>query len=249
MTNKYDKTYKLRLLEKGWTTRLRPNEKETTWGEFYRDVVKKRLRGDEIILDIGTAEGRRFSQLASKICFGIGIDKNANFIRLAINNQKFIIMDSKKLLFAGEQFDIVTCRHAPINLKEIYRILKSGDLFITQQVAGDGDKINLKRLFKRGQDYRKPKNALLKRYKRQMRVLGFKRIKYKISNITHYFKSRKNLIEFLYKTPTIPNFNLHKEKLLVDEFILKFKTPLGIKSNSKRFLLEGFKPANKKLSG
>jgi SAM-dependent methyltransferase len=243
----YDIKRRRLLLKRGWSVKLSNKERETSWGDLYLNVVKPRLNGNEVVLDIGTAEGNRFSRIARYICYGVGIDKNRAFIRLAKKNHRkeknleFIVADSMRLPFGSGQFDIVTSRHAPVKMREVYRVLRPGGIFVTQQVL-DGDKINLKMIFGRGQGYNDHKNALLLRYRREMAACGFTKIRYKISNVPYYFKSKKKLIDFLYKTPTIPHFSLNRDRELVDEFVARYKSAKGIKSNSRRFLLEGVKP-------
>ena len=48
--------------------------------------------------------------------------------------------DYSVLPFEDEEFDLVINRHGEFNPKEIHRILKSGGLFITQQVGEDNDR-------------------------------------------------------------------------------------------------------------
>jgi len=45
-----------------------------------------------------------------------------------------------KIPFADESFDIIINRHGDFNAKELYRLLKNGGIFITQQVGGDNDR-------------------------------------------------------------------------------------------------------------
>ena len=42
--------------------------------------------------------------------------------------------------FQDESFDLIINRHGDFNAKEIYRLLKKGGLFITEQVGGDNDR-------------------------------------------------------------------------------------------------------------
>jgi ubiquinone/menaquinone biosynthesis C-methylase UbiE len=216
----------------------------TRWGDFY-EVVKKRLKGNEVVLDIGTAEGNNFLRLASCFKEGIGIDVEPAMIKLAQGNKRrygiknviFKCMDAKKLKFPADSFDVITVKHSPLFFKEVYQVLKPGGWLITQQVH-ETDKINLKQAFGRGQNYKEKPGSLLKRYKEQARQAGFKQIKSKISNIPYYFISREELIRFLDKAPTIPNFGSKKDYLILEKFIQKNSTSKGIKSNTSRFLLE-----------
>ncbi|MDD5071833.1 MAG: methyltransferase domain-containing protein, partial [Patescibacteria group bacterium] len=213
-------------------------------GDFY-EVVKKKLKGDEVALDIGTAEGNNFLRLAPCFKKGIGIDIEPEMINLAQKNKKrygaknviFKCMDAKKLKFPADSFDIITVKHSPLFFKEACRVLKPGGLLITQQVH-ETDKLNLKQAFGRGQGYKEKPGSLLKRYKKQARQAGFKQIKSEISNIPHYFIYKRELIRFLDKAPTIPDFGGKKDYFILEKFIQKNKTPRGIKSNTSRFLLE-----------
>ena len=238
----YKTIYKRAARGGGWSKK--ELDLTTRWGDFY-EVAKKKLRGDEVALDIGTAEGNNFLRLASCFKEGIGIDIEPVMIKLAQNNKNrygiknavFKYMDAKKLKFPANNFDVITIKHSPIYFKEACRVLKPGGLLITQQVH-ETDKLNLKRAFGRGQDYKERPGSLLRRYKGQAERAGFKQIKSKISNIPYYFFSKKELIKFLNKVPTIPHFGSKKDYLILGKFIQKNKTPQGIKSNTSRFLLE-----------
>ena len=48
--------------------------------------------------------------------------------------------DFTDLPFEDESFDIVINRHGDFNAKEIFRVLKSGGIFITQQVGAENDR-------------------------------------------------------------------------------------------------------------
>lgn len=239
---RYRKIYQKAAANGGWSKRKL--DLTTEWGDFY-ELVKKRLRGDEVVLDTGTAEGNHFLRLAPYIKKGVGVDLEPGMIKLAKQNKKkykiknilFRIMDANKLEFPEAVFDVVTNKHSSINFQEVYRILKKGGLFITQQVH-ETDKLNLKRAFGRGQDFCKKAGKLLAEYKREARRVGFQNIQSRISNIPCYFASRKKLIAFLNKAPTVPDFGQGDDYQILKKFIQKNKTSKGIKSNTSRFLLE-----------
>lgn len=42
--------------------------------------------------------------------------------------------------FENESFDMIINRHGDFNAKELYRLLKKGGIFITEQVGGDNDR-------------------------------------------------------------------------------------------------------------
>jgi len=98
--------------------------------------------------------------------------------------------------------------------------------------------INLKKAFGRGQDYGKKVGTLLERYKKQAEQAGFKNIKVKVSDIFYYFKSKKKLLDFLNKAPTILGFGKTNDYDILERFIKNNRATEGIKSNTSRFFLE-----------
>jgi SAM-dependent methyltransferase len=77
---------------------------------------------------------------------------------------------SKKFPFKDGEFDLILNRHGTINAKEIYRTLKSGGLFFTQQVSADKDVSDMHKIF-----HSKSKWTFnnLKFRKRELKKLGF----------------------------------------------------------------------------
>ncbi len=67
---------------------------------------------------------------------------------------------------------------------------------------------------------------------------GVKNIKFRVSNIPDYFKSNKNLLDFLNKAPTIPGFGKANDYEILEKFIKNNRVEKGIKSNTSRFFLE-----------
>ena len=48
--------------------------------------------------------------------------------------------DPSNIPFADESFDLIINRHGSFDAKELYRLLKKGGMFITQQVGDDNDR-------------------------------------------------------------------------------------------------------------
>lgn len=241
----YQAIYKKAAGKKGWVFEESENTpRECLWGDLYDYVIKTFPLKGKVILDIGTGEGLKFMKLSLYILSGIGIDTEPKMISLAeryresrnLYNLRFLVMNSNKIQLQDEFFDIVTCRHAPFSLKEVYRLLKPKGIFITQQVH-ERDKQNLKELFGRGQNFKQPSDKYLKQIIRAAKKIGFKKITHKFSNLNYYFNSRQHLINYLKMSPVMPDFDLRKEKILLDKFVEKNQTKNGIKSNSARFLV------------
>ena len=112
----------------------------------YREQILHYLKPEMQILDIDTGGGefllslhhpyRNTSatenyppniELCQKTLLPLGID--------------FRLADGKGILpFEDERFDLVLNRHGDLNPEEIYRVLKLGGLFITQQVGAENDR-------------------------------------------------------------------------------------------------------------
>ena len=114
-------------------------EEKTPWD--YLATIKKYLKPSMILLDMGTADGKKLLSLNHpynntyvtegyypnyQLCI-----RNLSPLGINVNFYK----DDTNLPFNHNQFDIVINRHESYNLKEIKRILKPNGIFITQQVG------------------------------------------------------------------------------------------------------------------
>jgi len=126
--------------------KLFDSTRKEDWPEF--ELLKKYLKKDNDVLDIGCGNGRLYSFLKkTSLCKKyLGIDQSKELIDLAKNNYKdgdFLVVDNVlKLPFADNSFDTVVAiaffHHIPSNklrrkmLYEIKRVLKPGGiLFMT----------------------------------------------------------------------------------------------------------------------
>jgi len=245
----YTKTDYKSLYEKagkriGWDfSHLKTTEKGQGW-DFYKEVLKK-VKPRDTILDIGTGGGERILKIAKKFKFVYGIDHSSSMISAAnknlrntkLNNVKFLLMDSSKLDFADNYFDIVTDRHCDFNPSEVFRVLKNGCYFFTQQVS-EGDQINIKNAFGRGQSYGIKEGTLKNKYLKQLKKLGFKKINSFDYDSKVTYKTEKDYIFMLRYTPTIPELGKKKNDFeILRKFIEENITSEGIETNSKRFMI------------
>lgn len=242
--NLYDKVGK-RI---GWDfSHLKTTEEGQGW-DFFEKVLKKVKSGNSV-LDIGTGGGERILKIARYFGSVYGIDHTSSMVDTAIenlrktklDNVKFSLMDSSKLNFPNNYFDIVTDRHCDFNPTEVFRVLKKGGYFFTQQVS-EGDQMNIKRAFGKGQAYGVKDGTLKNNYLKQLKKLGFTKIETFDYDSKLIYKTVKDYIFLLRYTPTIPEFGKKENDFeILKKFIEKNKTERGIETNSKRFMIVAVK--------
>ncbi|MBR5795480.1 MAG: class I SAM-dependent methyltransferase [Erysipelotrichaceae bacterium] len=112
----------------------------------YKDVIHRYLKEDMCILDYDTGGGEFLLSLHHSYYLTSateGFMPNVELCKsvllpLGIDFKE--CSDCSKLPFEDESFDIVINRHGDFNAKELYRVLKKGGLFITQQVGEDNER-------------------------------------------------------------------------------------------------------------
>lgn len=121
----------------------------------YEEMVRQYLPGCTRLLDIDTGGGEVLFEMLSNSGFnGVAsaIEPYAPNVKIARNLLNEIgveVYDTSKnnAEFKDDSFDLVICRHGgSILAKDIYRMLKPGGVFITQQV-GDCTNVELRKLF------------------------------------------------------------------------------------------------------
>lgn len=246
--NNYRELYEKAGKRIGWDfSHLKSTETGQSW-DFYQEVLKK-SKPNDLLLDIGTGGGERILKIAKHFGEVYAIDHtpsmvstaNTNLHKTKLNNIKFLLMDSEKLDFPDNYFDIITNRHCDFNPTEVFRVLKKGGYFFTQQVS-EGDQLNIKNAFGRGQSYGIKDGTLKNKYLKKLEVLGFKKIESFDYNSKVTYKNDKDYIFLLRYTPTISEFGRKKEDFeILKRFIDENKTKKGIETNSKRFIIIAIK--------
>jgi ubiquinone/menaquinone biosynthesis C-methylase UbiE len=240
----YDKVGKIN----GWDF---GNVKVLTEGvewDFYKEV-KSGCNHTEVLLDIGTGGGEHLLKLSPSLLFTVGIDLSHEMIKKAkanlgnstVPNVRFFQMSAEELQFPNGFFDLVTSRHAPFSSKEVYRVLKTNGLFMTQQVS-ESDKANIKKAFGRGQAVNEEDGKLKERYIRELHEAGFSRVQTFEYDAIEYYQRPEDLLFLLKHTPIVHDFGRDQNDFkILSEFIEANRTEKGIRTNSKRFLIIGEK--------
>ncbi|UCD03628.1 MAG: class I SAM-dependent methyltransferase [Candidatus Woesearchaeota archaeon] len=209
----------------------------------YIELVKTYGNRDSFLLDIGTGGGELLLEVANYFRKAYGIDVSPKMIKTAnknlkeskVSNVEFSVADSKKIPFKDEYFDIVICRHAPFYAKEVFRVLKPKGIFITQQVA-ENDKINIKKVFERGQSYGEEPGTLMNKYVKELKEAGFRIIREDKFNIIEYYIPG-DLVFLLKNTPIVDGIDIKKDYLLLEKLEREHNVGDRIKTNASRSLI------------
>ncbi|CEG21347.1 putative methyltransferase YcgJ [Planococcus massiliensis] len=228
----------------GWDfSRLRSRTEGELW-DFYQ-LVAENAQSSAALLDIGTGGGEKVLEIAASFSAVTGIDRSkamietakANLAKTDFSHVCFLEASSETLPFRESSFDYLSSRHAPFNPKEVWRVLKKGGTFYTQQVS-EADKANLKEAFGRGQSFGQRDGALRDAYKRELVAAGFSEMEIREYDAAEYLERPEDLLFLLLHTPIIPNFGEQEGDFdRLQEFIGQNQTGKGIRTNSKRFLI------------
>ena len=112
----------------------------------YRTVVGEHLREEAALLDYDTGGGEFLLSLRhpyEKTAATEGYPPNVALCRerlLPLGIDFRACQDPGAIPFPDESIDIILNRHGSFEAGELFRLLKKGGLFITQQVGGDNDR-------------------------------------------------------------------------------------------------------------
>ena len=205
--------------------------------DFY-SVIKKYSNKLSLCLDLGTGGGENLLKDYPEVGYIIAIDNSKEMIDTANNNLleekykdkkvKFIVSDNFNLTFPYNLFDLASARNTNYEPSEVYKILKKGGAFIIQGVDTK-DCYELKKYFKRGQNYGDNENESDKEIKK-FKDVGFESIRLYPILFTEYYESKEELLKLLLKAPIINNFETNNEieDDILDKYIQDHQTSQGI---------------------
>lgn len=217
-------------------------EKLTDW-EFY-EKIKENTDEKSLCLDLGTGGGEKALGKYPDVGMLIATDFSKEMIKTARENEKnysdkkikFAYMDSLKVTFPNNLFDLVSARHTIIDAKQIYNCLAENGILVIEGIDKN-DCIELKQIFGRGQAYNDKISISQKDYK-DIKEAGFSSVEKVEILENEYYKTEEDLMALLLKTPILDNFSEFEnnefehykiiEKELFKKYVQKYKTEKGI---------------------
>ena len=112
----------------------------------YRTLVRQALREDALVLDYDTGGGEFLLSLGhpyTRTAATEGYPPNVELCRetlLPLGIDFRACGDPSAIPWPDGTFDLVLNRHGSFDPRELFRVLKPGGLFLTQQVGGDNDR-------------------------------------------------------------------------------------------------------------
>lgn len=208
--------------------------------EYLKRFSNKNFR----ILDLGCGSGELTLKLSPFFKEIFGIDYFEDYIKSAdklkrlirAKNVIFIVADGKNLPFKNNYFDIVFSSRGPLSanidfIRESFRVLKNKGLMI-EETIGEKDKIELKKIFGRGQNY-PIMETKLRSVKKLLKQSRMKLVESKYFKYYQVYSLINDVIEILERAPIIPDFNKKKDKFYLEEIDKKLNHN-GIKLSSHR---------------
>ncbi|MCX6816950.1 MAG: class I SAM-dependent methyltransferase [Candidatus Beckwithbacteria bacterium] len=195
-------------------------------------------------LDSGCADGVFTLSIASYFKKIVAIDNSKGMLQAArkyqqtsqITNVNFVQQNIHKISFPANSFDIIYNRRGPEDFPLFYKILKSGGYYLAIDI-GEKDTQAIKEVFNRGQNFGKWHKSFLEAKKTQLSKVGFKIIYCGNFLYNEYYLSRTDLDLFLQGVPIFEDYDSHKDKKLLDEYVRKFNLEQGINLPRHRIVI------------
>lgn len=110
----------------------------------YYQIIKRYLKADMKLLDMGTGGGEFLLTLNhpyKNTYVSEGYEPNVALCKQKLSPLGITVEKSygEKIPYENEEFDIVINRHESYDIEEVYRCLKSQGIFITQQIGCEND--------------------------------------------------------------------------------------------------------------
>lgn len=212
----------------------------------YRELVLQRMSHASAMLDMGTGGGEFLAELgALPACTAATEAYPPNQplarARLApLGVQVVDVQDDGQLPFAAAAFDLVINRHESFAAAEVFRVLRPGGVFLTQQVGGK-DNFELNEALQE-QPYFEYHEWGLEAALDQLRAAGFEIIQQRKALPETRFDDLCAVVFYLKVVPwQIEGFDVPAYESKLKALLQKMTAEGGLKAHSDRFLVEARK--------
>ena len=211
----------------------------------YGKLAKQLIKKSKALLDIGTGGGEFLASLAPlpvHTCATEAWKPNVAIAKAKLEPMgvKVMEIDEKgRLPFSDGEFDTIIDRHAYFTPAEIFRVLRPGGTFLTQQVGGS----NLQD-FAEAFDTNTPyKHLTFNYWKQEIKDAGFGTIKAEEWRGKQEFKDIGAIVYYIKATPwQAPGFDINKNMPQLDELQHKLDAGEKLIYTQIRFLYQAEKP-------
>lgn len=231
----------------GWNfAKINPKVEYLSNYNYYTEVVKH-IKPTAVMLDIGCGSAEkaiRYYSLAKKV---YETDLESEMLNKARNNAKKYYENNNKMYnkfvfkqmdckvdypFPDNHFDLVVSRHCGANIKEVYRILKKGGVFISEDISFN-DCQELKEVFNRGQNYLA--QPLYSQTIAECVDAGFSEVDFVRFEEIEYYKDIDELKYLLSYTPILNGYDETQDDPTLQNYVKQYTTNKGIKLNRRLY--------------
>lgn len=202
--------------------------------EIFKDKLISISGENKIVLDSGCADGRFTLSVAPFFKKIIAIDTSKGMLKSAkifqreqkVPNVDFVYQNLHKIT-SKDEYDVIYNRRGPVDYPIFYKALKKNGFYIEIDI-GEKDAMDIKKVFKRGQNYGEWDNSVLKRDSNQLEEAGFKIIFIRDYLYDEYYKTFEDLNIFLQGVPIFEDYDSQKDKSLLVKYANRFTSEKGI---------------------
>lgn len=223
-------------------------EAPLTWS--YSSKILPFIRTSESLLDMGTGGGEFLATLVplpQYTCATEGYKPNVPIAKNKLEPLGVEVVYCKKdknLPFKNDDFELIINRHESYTPNEVYRVLKSDGIFITQQV-GDKNDLKLRTILTGNEELENDLEWNLDYAKEELETTGFEIVEgYEDITLTRIFDVGA-IAFFLKAIPwELPGFSVEKyyNKLVEINDYINDNGYLDLDTNNHRFIIKAKKP-------